>query len=154
MRSFKHDCNACVFLGHYQGSDLYFCPRGGPAANGIPTVIARRSNDPPDYTSGMVFAMPSLKERVANKYALDDGIVALRVARLIAIDLGYDMQEDPSERELKKWLAKAMSPSGTDNFKILCQGCGNVIERLALLSSAHNMQTYGCPHCAANTSKP
>jgi hypothetical protein len=23
---FKHDCESCVFLGHEEGADLYYCP--------------------------------------------------------------------------------------------------------------------------------
>ena len=35
--SFKHDCDKCLFLGHYDGHDLYYC-----AQQLTPTVIARR----------------------------------------------------------------------------------------------------------------
>jgi len=83
MKHFEHDCDVCKFLGHYQGYDLYICP------NGTKTVIARASSVPSNYSSGMTFAMTSLKERIEDGRTLDEGVLALRVARLIAIDLGY-----------------------------------------------------------------
>ena len=53
---FQHDCKHCVYLGtlisDYFGSnepfDLYFCSG--------PNVVARMSNDGPDYMSGLIFA--------------------------------------------------------------------------------------------------
>ena len=48
---YQHDCDTCTFLGQYKNYDLYFCPQ-----RGLPTVIARWSDNGPDYTSGMVFA--------------------------------------------------------------------------------------------------
>ncbi len=47
---FRHDCDRCIFLGHFEGRDLYYCHHG------IPTVIARHSDEGPDYQSGMAFA--------------------------------------------------------------------------------------------------
>jgi hypothetical protein len=41
---FEHDCDHCVFLGHYENADLYICPGN--------TVLARFSSDGPDYESG------------------------------------------------------------------------------------------------------
>lgn len=55
---YQHDCSACTFLGHFAGYDLYFCPQGGFS----PTVLARFSNEGPDYTSGMGSAHPALIE--------------------------------------------------------------------------------------------
>jgi len=59
---FEHDCDGCVFLGSYEHKgclcDLYFCGQGGPGGPGDHnTVIARYSDDPPDYASGMTFAL-------------------------------------------------------------------------------------------------
>lgn len=51
---YQHDCQVCVFLGHYDGSDLYFCPQ-----HGIKTVIARFSDLGPDYASGL----PAIRNR-------------------------------------------------------------------------------------------
>ena len=51
---YKHDCSKCVFLGRYAKADLYVCPAEG---NIIDTVIARFSSDPPDYISGLMFAL-------------------------------------------------------------------------------------------------
>jgi hypothetical protein len=44
---FKHDCDKCVFLDHFKGQDLYY---HGPEAE---TVIARYSDDPASYYSGL-----------------------------------------------------------------------------------------------------
>lgn len=45
---FQHDCNSCVFLGNYNGNDLYYCSQ-----RSFPTLIARHSDEGDDYTSGM-----------------------------------------------------------------------------------------------------
>ena len=45
---YKHDCAACTFLGAHGDVDLYHCPQ-----HGLPTLIARRSSNPSDYTSFM-----------------------------------------------------------------------------------------------------
>lgn len=65
---FLHDCDNCVYLGHWHEepvtddsriADLYWC-----AQSGFPTVIARFSDEGSDYTSGMVAAphIPALAE--------------------------------------------------------------------------------------------
>lgn len=58
---YKHDCSQCIFLGYYQQYDLYFCRHTYYL---IPTVIARFSSEPEDYTSGLGLAKhnPALKE--------------------------------------------------------------------------------------------
>lgn len=53
---FKHECDKCIFLGGYTGNngsyaDLYYCLQLG-----IPTVIARYSDEGDDYVSGLQFA--------------------------------------------------------------------------------------------------
>lgn len=54
MPKFKHThCDDCVFLGEFDGRDLYYCPQ--PAIQ-IPTVIARFGSAPGDYSSGEPFA--------------------------------------------------------------------------------------------------
>jgi hypothetical protein len=67
---FRHLCSDCVFLGRYLEHDLYFCTQRAP---GMPTVIARWSDEPPAYVSGL---------------ALADQIPALGAARLRACNLG------------------------------------------------------------------
>lgn len=51
----KHDCDCCVFLGHYDKGetqyDLYYCPQPAMPES---TLIARFGPDG-DYLSGMVF---------------------------------------------------------------------------------------------------
>jgi len=46
---YKHDCRVCVFLGRYKEFDLYYCTQGGKAD----TILARYSDEGPDYLSGM-----------------------------------------------------------------------------------------------------
>ena len=71
---FEHDCESCVFLGHYNKNDLYCCEQGSEGS-GRWTVIARRSSSGPDYSSGIVFATP-------------DGNEWLYKAKLLAIEKG------------------------------------------------------------------
>lgn len=79
----KHDRDCCAYLGRYEGEylgrvhhdDLYYCntPTGA-------TVLARHSDEPSDYCSGMNFAtgdlIPSLTE--ARRRAVDEGMCDLR----------------------------------------------------------------------------
>ena len=46
---FTHDCSECIFLGSFNGEDLYFHP------NPPITLISRRSDNGPDYASGLPF---------------------------------------------------------------------------------------------------
>ena len=80
--AFKHDCDACTFLGTYDEHDLYHCV--GPVHQVGPTVIARWSDHGPDYASGMQAARRiPMKDTSENARTLR----ALRVAYLIAQDL-------------------------------------------------------------------
>ena len=74
---FEHDCSECVFLGHFQKSDLYVC-RG--------TVIARFSDEPRDYASGIVFATPtgSTELYMALRRATEIGIDPMRFDETVA----------------------------------------------------------------------
>jgi hypothetical protein len=62
--TYEHDCTHCTFLGtgEYSGRlyDLYFCKQG----HLTPTVIARGSSAPHDYSSGLQLAAidPVLRE--------------------------------------------------------------------------------------------
>lgn len=50
---FTHDCDACEFLAHEDGHDLYVCrSRFEESIN----VVARYGNDGPKYKSGLNFA--------------------------------------------------------------------------------------------------
>lgn len=65
---FQHNCKGCTFLGPYKSEafmgepptdyDLYFCLQGG----NMPTVMARFSDNEPDYASGLYSNLPWLKE--------------------------------------------------------------------------------------------
>ena len=48
---FTHDCDRCVFLGHQDDHDHYYCASDFGGA----TIIARYDDDGPDYVSGIVF---------------------------------------------------------------------------------------------------
>jgi len=68
----EHDCAACEFLGRWKEFDLYYCRQ-----RGIPTVIARWSDEGQDYYSGLVFAsaIPALgvaEVRAAARGCLND----------------------------------------------------------------------------------
>lgn len=77
---FLHDCEDCVFLGHYEEHDLYFCPK---EAGSEGTVIARWSGNGPDYASGLPFGKHPIGSCGGTHTSL------LRIAYLIAADLGY-----------------------------------------------------------------
>ncbi len=53
---YVHDCDICQFLGRHGDKDLYLHHTEKSAALGSSTVIARESDDPPDYQSGMSFS--------------------------------------------------------------------------------------------------
>ena len=74
LARFKHDCASCVFLGRFQEVDLYFCPLQQP----MPTVIARRSDEPADYASGLALAEMDSALAEAKRRAIERG--HLRVA--------------------------------------------------------------------------
>ena len=85
---FQHDCDNCVFLGHYEGHDLYYCPRE-------PTVIARYGGGGPEYTSGLPFAnfpMAETEQDGSSRHLL-------RVAWLIAKDMGV-LTQDAEKAEI------------------------------------------------------
>lgn len=75
---FAHDCDACIFLGHYEDSDLYFCGK----EMGLGTVIARYGGDGPAYASGLPFGQKPLGTYKGTH------TFKLRIAYLIAADLG------------------------------------------------------------------
>jgi hypothetical protein len=83
--TYTHDCEFCKFLGTIESDyynhdngvmdkiDLYFCGTDKPYGN---TVVARRSSEGSDYSSGMIFAIgsnpnPLLAE--ARKRAIEKG---------------------------------------------------------------------------------
>lgn len=72
---YKHDCDACIFLGNYADRDLYICFRD--SVDGY-TVISRWSSEGANYSSGAVFG----------KISLHEGGRRLRIAHLIAEDFG------------------------------------------------------------------
>lgn len=69
---FKHNCNHCHFLKHYEGQDLYWCDQFGAD---LWTVKSRYGHEPSQLDSGQIFATPE-----GNKF--------LYKAKLIAIEKG------------------------------------------------------------------
>lgn len=75
---FVHDCPNCIYLGqHGDGilfphADLYFCPQFID-----PTVIARYSDKPSDYSSGLYFGKHGINPAltVAYRLALERGLL-------------------------------------------------------------------------------
>lgn len=65
---FAHDCETCIFLGTFNGKDLYF-----HRSELETTVLARDSSEPGDYSSGLEFALlginPTLVEALARAKA-------------------------------------------------------------------------------------
>jgi hypothetical protein len=88
---FRHDCEACSFLGHYEEHDLYYCP-------GEPTVIARYGSEGPDYKSGLVFANETLKDTSAVARNPRGCHHLLRVAWLIAKDMDVTTKNQEKAR--------------------------------------------------------
>jgi hypothetical protein len=88
--TFKHDCNNCVFLGGITAggrlADLYYCD--GEVAR--PTVIARYSDDGPDYSSGLAFGDLDMAGEIV---AGTGHIAELVVARELAIRADYINRE-------------------------------------------------------------
>jgi hypothetical protein len=74
---FRHDCERCVFLGTCQYEerdyDLYFCKQG----HFFPTIIARGSSDPHDYTSGLALAAVDPVLREAYERSKERGFIAM-----------------------------------------------------------------------------
>lgn len=57
---YKHDCEACKFLGWDFHYDLYYCDQGGKAD----TVIARYSSYGPDYYSGLTWDISPIQTAI------------------------------------------------------------------------------------------
>lgn len=58
---FKHDCDKCKFMDHKDNCDFYFCD------STIPTVIARFSDEPQDYSSGLFLAKSLYENAYVNE---------------------------------------------------------------------------------------
>jgi hypothetical protein len=67
---FEHDCDDCVFLGHYLENDLYYCPKE-------PTILARYGADGPEYTSGLTFAEHDPRMAEAFRRAEQNGLLQI-----------------------------------------------------------------------------
>lgn len=90
---YKHDCDACRFLGRYtydapliEGTqemavDLYVCPQ-----HGRPTVLARASSDGPNYSSfplSILWRQPMTKEPSTYEPAIFEAVRRLGVSRVL-----------------------------------------------------------------------
>ena len=72
---YQHDCEHCVYLGHFNEHDLYYHPH--TSVLGQETVVARYGSDERDYDSGLDFARNPHTD-----------LVELRAAYIAARDLG------------------------------------------------------------------
>ncbi len=58
---FKHDCDSCIFLGHFYDHDVYFCGQKGLKESDREllyrtTIISRYSDEGSECASGVSFA--------------------------------------------------------------------------------------------------
>ncbi len=65
---YKHDCDDCIYLGAFGLRDLYYCPSGV-------TLVARRTSDGPDYTSGIGYVGRNEFITEAFKRAYERGLI-------------------------------------------------------------------------------
>ena len=68
---YSHDCDDCKPLGQFGEADLYYCDQQGIG----PTVIARHSSIPSDYSSGLWFAEANHELREAKARAIKAGLL-------------------------------------------------------------------------------
>lgn len=68
---YSHDCAGCVFLGISEEADLYYCDQG----DSLKTIIARYSDEGPDYISGIAFAGTNPDLAKAKKIAEERGFL-------------------------------------------------------------------------------
>lgn len=74
---YKHDCDECFYLGRYNGKDLWY--HQNPVA-GLCTVIARRSSEGSDYSSGLLY--------VGMDAAITEGYYRAMAAGLVTGEVG------------------------------------------------------------------
>jgi hypothetical protein len=75
---YTHDCDRCVFMGRVDSYDLYVCPQARP----LPTAVARKSSDPPDYSSAPLMVVRDsppegifMYLRLARRWAIIDMVI-------------------------------------------------------------------------------
>ena len=83
---FRHDCEDCVFIGHYEGHDIYRCPQEGLP---WPTIVARYGDDGPEYTSGKQVTVGDLTLRLAAQW--ERQLASVAVMRESARRHGFDV---------------------------------------------------------------
>jgi len=70
-----HDCDRCIFLGHYYDGaqyDLYFCDQNG---FDIPTVVARYGSEGHHYLAGLGCVTPNSALEAAQEMAGRRGLL-------------------------------------------------------------------------------
>lgn len=77
----EHDCDQCVFLGHFGDADLYF----HECANAVQTTVIARVGRRGAYASGLCFSAPYTDMAGEQQH----GIPELVEARARAIAAGY-----------------------------------------------------------------
>lgn len=100
---YKHDCDACQFLGSTvvegEAYDLYYCAHE-------PTIIARWSDEGADYSSGLCFGESSLVRHINGDTR---GNKPLMVAYVTAMANGLDVADRFSvvkDKTLKQKVAE------------------------------------------------
>jgi len=80
---YEHDCPACTFVGIYKEYDLWVCV-DSPASHS--SLIARTSDEPPDYSSypAKLFTQV-LYERLMKKEEIPEHMIATGVCLIQAI---------------------------------------------------------------------
>ena len=109
---FEHDCDSCVFLGRYRFEndpnkrfdyDLYVCGQGDKS---FPTVIARFSDELPDYMSGLPSALasydkasPSFPLLVALQDAYYRGYISISATDKLKEEAEFQLKEKSNGNE-------------------------------------------------------
>jgi len=61
---FQHDCDNCIFIGHFHNHDVHICPHDSLVGS---FVIARYGNDAPDYASAPTCVIKAILEDKESK---------------------------------------------------------------------------------------
>lgn len=97
---YKHDCNACIFLGHLEGADHYICKD---------SLIARDSSEGPDYSSFPIYAVLSMDPdhnsilKTTLRLAKNLGYIRVRSQYTVDPHLRYFENSDVQESNWKDY---------------------------------------------------
>lgn len=97
---YVHDCDSCIYLGQYKKYDLYYC-------SGEYTIVCRYSDEGPDYTSGIVFAVT---EKLPDNYQVE--LTHYQVALIRAL-----RKSDKIKTEIYDYFSEYHEQNNPDIFK-------------------------------------